>query len=852
MVDTQAPAPQPQNPMGVAGVSNAPDDAATQNQALFAHLQANPQDIPDALVNSGSQFWDAPTDQQTSFVSKLSPDFANASGEDQDAVMAKIYQKRDDAINALKWHAGIGDAATQAVSGFPGGNLLMQGVTKLATGGQYSNIKDQMAARAQQLGINPNEVNNNPISNTLGTIGQIGAGALTFMATDGALKGSGVPNAAATTAVGLPFAYHAPNVIAGQETPLQAGSQIPIDIGANLVGLKYMKNRLVNAGFQAVAQGGAGAAGSVIDNVVHGKPINWQQAGQQALQQGAVGAGMGLAMGGRPSWLKGKATETTVPTPEATEPEVDPEELKKQQFNKAVAAKTQAIMGKQSIAEEDTLKGRLTGLKKLHEDASQGLSDPQTSPTLKAHIQKTLGDIRELHQNTKAELEAKYPPKTPEGKRVIQGTVNANQTYQNFAREGVKMVAQGKESAAKFNNFISSKLSAPDVRVIKGMITDHFNKVRARELQLKSTPASGEYHKQLFARVNEVMHTEGTNEEITLRTQKGQLEKIYQKVSQMANNPNSPPDLRITARDSLSTIADLHAAVSERHEAILERQAEAKSAAKQAEKLAPRNPEKKPTVTPGASAPKKDDKKDKADRYQAGLEELHKEGQSENKTLPLTTQKDILAGAAQAAKRKKTLLIEYEAEGGQSQVNENRIVAEGKARDGRTEANKIGGESADTSYRMKKISVDSIAPDLKGNLVVNAANENGQRRTYHVNEPESGSRIVSAQVLDEDAPHKFITDPETGKRVIVQNDEAVEQYKVEGTHSSELKAKLEDLVTRYKTGQNVGVHEIMDLSGASTGKSVKDIQTTLESLPHKDLDTLYKETTGEDCHRHSV
>lgn len=201
----------------------------------------------------------------------------------------------------------IGSAAENYIHAVPGGNLLDQPILNT-----ISSVRQATGQHALPSSITSMDqlthANQHPITSAAGAIG----GGLASFTTAAGLTAPKV------AAAGLPFLYHAPTVLTGRESPVQAGAQLPIDIGANLAGLKMFGGgsalgRIANAGFQGVVQGGAAGGASLLNNITSGQPLNVPEAWQRAQHAGAIGAGMGLAMGGgHPAELQGHAEQSGI------------------------------------------------------------------------------------------------------------------------------------------------------------------------------------------------------------------------------------------------------------------------------------------------------------------------------------------------------------------------------------------------------------------------------------------------------------------------------------------------------------------------------------------------------------
>jgi len=150
-----------------------------------------------------------------------------------------------------------------------------------------------------------------------------------------------------------------------------------------------------------------------------------------------------------------------------------------------------------------------------------------------------------------------------------------------------------------------------------------------------------------------------------------------------------------------------------------------KAKAKQQDRATAQNPE----VKPEGKASQADPQQPKAQTVKPG------------KGGKVSTRQGIKSEAAQAAKTGEFVEFDYSAEGGRSRVNEERIVAEGKARDGRTEAKQIGGEDLSKQQGYRKEVVVEVKITKAGDTAMVTKNEAGEFRTRIIEGKGQGSRV---------------------------------------------------------------------------------------------------------------
>lgn len=183
----------------------------------------------------------------------------------------------------------------------------------------------------------------------------------------------------------------------------------------------------------------------------------------------------------------------------------------------------------------------------------------------------------------------------------------------------------------------------------------------------------------------------------------------------------------------------------------------------------------------------------------------------QNSTSKKTSQphQEINKTLVQAHKQGMEARVWYEAEGGNARVNEDRVVAEGKARDGRTEANVKGGEALELIHgEPRTVSiVDRPYSDANGNIVYTTLDETGIPKTRHVDHAESGSKTLRVELTGEKAKFEYVENPATGKKQArnVETGEFITPGKSKGSaYTSTVKAdlaKMQEVVKKAKAGK---------------------------------------------------
>lgn len=250
---------------------------------------------------------------------------------------------------------------------------------------------------------------------------------------------------------GISNAFQAFN---GNQNPLQAFGQTALDIATGGIG---GRTRIGNAAAQAAAGGG----GSLASNVIHGQPLNLNQAIEQALTQAGVGAAF---HGNEPKVparkdapLQSTGQDNAMPPPPpptsgvGASPSVDRKAQAIEIYNALNSQDAQTRLQAKALVEE--LKAR---------------SRDKRSKTDPGRIRKP-GDsgAKEIltHLQMHGESQRKGPPKK---------TFAGKQDVETIAARAVKYREKGGKMAAAFENYLDRNYSREDKRVINA---------RAREMR---------------------------------------------------------------------------------------------------------------------------------------------------------------------------------------------------------------------------------------------------------------------------------------------------------------------------------------------------------------------------------
>ena len=323
--------------------------------------------------------------------------------------------------------------------------------------------------------------NNNEIANTLGSI----AGA--FGGTGNIIKGAGEGIAKnlgklpllgklseeALTGMGATGLFQGAtglsNVIQGKQNPLTALADTAAAFGTGgLAG----KGRILNAGVQALAGGASAGASSVVDDLANSRAIDVSRALKEAGKNAAIGAGMGLAIGGGKPKEAAKSQEPkqAVPVQKNTfDPDLLPSQSRRHydfiKSKDAVSFKNE-LLGSDPDAKlmaEIKLK-ELSKFASTAKDPARFQDNPtaQNTNTLRIAVKKFVSQVNaEIKNNNK---------------------LATNNTIEQAINAGVKAKQKGRDSVVskKFNDIVKKYTKEDQFKINKG-IEDRLNKAKEQK-----------------------------------------------------------------------------------------------------------------------------------------------------------------------------------------------------------------------------------------------------------------------------------------------------------------------------------------------------------------------------------
>jgi len=191
---------------------------------------------------------------------------------------------------------------------------------------------------------------------------------------------------------------------------------------------------------------------------------------------------------------------------------------------------------------------------------------------------------------------------------------------------------------------------------------------------------------------------------------------------------------------------------------------------------------------------------------------------------------EIKAEAQAAVKTGELVEFNYSAEGGRSRVNEERIVREGATKDGRTEANQIGGESLDKRQGYRKEVILETGVTKAGDDFMRTVDADGNISTRIISGRGQKSRVNWLRRTGELPPEGF------GKGEGSRGSTTA--------YSSEIKAsvnKMKSVLERIKKGESVTNAEIIE---AAKPISEKEFIDSMEGADQAKINKIGKKV---DC-----
>lgn len=287
--------------------------------------------------------------------------------------------QRDAKLKKYEADPGLyGDMYRLSQSGIVKGIGGMGGALKSTAGIVGNTAKSGIGSLLSTVGTNP------ALKPWLGTAQKAAYSA-------GATAYSGISNALST--------------LQGHQNPLQGLMSTALDVATIPIG---GKTRLGNATVQA----GAGGAQSMLNDVIHGLPVDAQRAIETALTQAGVGAAfpessqqrakgpqvrrldsaqyVGVRAPGRPHNVATESAQLSGKVRQVVQANVD-----------------QAARHK-SVTEGQTQKAKLAALKKQYENLSQLANDPATHPNVRKNAQAMQGRILEVHKQASSQYQKDF------------------------------------------------------------------------------------------------------------------------------------------------------------------------------------------------------------------------------------------------------------------------------------------------------------------------------------------------------------------------------------------------------------------------------------------------------------
>lgn len=188
----------------------------------------------------------------------------------------------------------------------------------------------------------------------------------------------------------------------------------------------------------------------------------------------------------------------------------------------------------------------------------------------------------------------------------------------------------------------------------------------------------------------------------------------------------------------------------------------------------------------------------------------------------VATKAKIKAEAREAVRTGELVEFDYQAEGGRSQVTENRRVAEGRTRDGRTKAKTIGGEDVEKRVGLRTETIFDVDITSSGDTVMKTINAEGQIRTRIIEGRGQGSKVRWLKRTGKPSPYEARI--QDGKAVVVQKGSG-------------------DTIATRKTGKTLHT----STRKLKIKEDAKGLEKQLEGLTEAERRKIFKEITGRDC-----
>jgi hypothetical protein len=196
----------------------------------------------------------------------------------------------------------------------------------------------------------------------------------------------------------------------------------------------------------------------------------------------------------------------------------------------------------------------------------------------------------------------------------------------------------------------------------------------------------------------------------------------------------------------------------------------------------------------------------------------------------VTTRQGIKAEAAQAAKTGEFVEFDYSAEGGRSRLNEERIVREGTARDGRTEARQIGGESTHKQQGYRKEVVVEVKITKSGDTAMVTKNESGEFRTRIIEGKGQGSRVNWIKRTGEMPGPEYGTKEAIASAKMYSADRLAQIQK--GLESLDVPEPVRKAFTRVMKTRKLSTMDYMQLNKHADDPKVKKLICDILGLTH--------------------
>lgn len=604
---------------------------------------------------------------------------------------------------------------------------------------------------------------------------------------------------------------------------LQGGLQAIPGVGQ---GLKL----LPRVGLNTAIQGAGGGLGSLVQQGIEqgsiAPNIDWNRVKAEAALGGAGGAVSGV-MHGKGQSKKSKVAASAIDDPDAMLKQYETQRMEqaKAQHIKDYQDRFKATMRKVGLDRKKVQSQKTTELNAQYVDLTNDLSDPNLPPDLRKKLENLQKAVVQQYEklNTEIQTEKKTLSEREQALKAIDEAkkrTDERDIKQAEAQRTAELRQLREDIIARNDEQQQSQKEADKQAKQAQKLIDEAKERTSRRI----TKEEEAQHKQNMRQLKEDIIARNDEQQKAAKDNEKQAPK---------------PKIKLKKKEDEGLKASLREIVQE-----LEPDKQPENTLYRSDKRQPDEYDKMAARYGGTDTKKRYTQSSEGGKVQKGRVEVTetqptKVGKDEQsragtkkpngkKKAKVKSRKSIKAHGKQAYLTGETVLMDYSAEGGYGQANENRIVKSGTAKDGRTKARKIGGEDLDKEHRIRRETIVSDVMTTKNGegTYFKTIDENGQFRTRIIEGKGQKSRINWMQLTGEASPYRIsedgntVLDAGTGKPIDVKTN-------IEAEHTSVVESKLRDIVERVNSGKKVNSREIMNVTKE---KNPKDIESSFDKM----------------------